>query len=59
MGGASRRTAAETLNLEQVGEEPFLGAALTLFQKHNEAWWQNSFSRLFYDTSGLGWLLCA
>lgn len=30
MGGASRRTAAETLNLEQVGEEPSLGAALTV-----------------------------
>lgn len=56
MSGASKRIAAETINLEQVGEEPSLGAALTLFQKHSQAWWQESFSCSFYDTAGLGWL---
>lgn len=54
-----QKNSSRYTELGQVGEEPSLGAALTLFQKHNQAWWQGRFSCQFYDAAGLDWLLCA
>lgn len=61
MTEASRRIAAETLHLGQVGEgeEPSLEVAPTLSPKDSQAWWQENISCPFYDTAGLGWFLCS